>query len=92
MIFKILKQLILLIFLLSRRKLTMIPANLLDRAISNIKYRLGICYVRMGLTPSPTIVRICKHFSNPHPRDPYVINEWPLPMQFNNMQPQKEQI
>ena len=30
----------------------MIPAKLLDRAISNIKYRLGKYYVRMGLTPS----------------------------------------
>ena len=31
----------------------MIPAKPLDRAISNIKYRLGKYYVRMGLTPSP---------------------------------------
>ena len=31
----------------------MIPAKLLDRAISNIKYLLGKYYVRMGLTPSP---------------------------------------
>jgi len=30
----------------------MIPAKPLDRAISNIKYRLGKYYVRMGL-PRP---------------------------------------
>ena len=47
----------------------MIPPKPLDRAISNIKYRLGKYYVRMGLTALPK-VRVCK--------DPYVINEWPL--------------
>ena len=31
----------------------MIPAKPLDRAISNIKYRLGKYYVRMGLTHMP---------------------------------------
>ena len=58
----------------------MIPAKPLDRAISNIKYRLGKYYVRKGLTPSlPPKVRLCRDFSNPSPpRDPYVINEWPL--------------
>ena len=57
----------------------MIPVKPLDRAISNIKYRLGEYYVRMGLTPLPT-VRVCRDFSRlpPLPRDPYVINEWPL--------------
>ena len=45
----------------------MIPAKPLDRAISNIKYRLGKYYVRMGLTPSPLKVRACKDFSNPSP-------------------------
>ena len=55
----------------------MIPAKPLDRAMSNIKYRLGKYYVRMGLTPSPK-VRMCRDSSNPHPRDPYVINEWLL--------------
>ena len=54
------------------------PCKLLNRAISNIKYRLGKYYVRMGLTPPPK-VRVCRDFSNPPlPRDPYVINEWPL--------------
>ena len=56
----------------------MIPAKKLDRAISNIKYRLGKYYVRMGLTLYPPKVRVCRHFSNTPPRDPYVINEWPL--------------
>ena len=56
----------------------MIPAKTFDRAISNIKYRLGKYYVTMGLTLSPQ-VRICRDFSNPPlPRDPYVVNEWPL--------------
>jgi hypothetical protein len=56
----------------------MIPAKPLDRAISNIKYRLGKYYVRMGLTPHPK-VRVCRDFSNPSlPQDSYVINEWPL--------------
>ena len=31
----------------------MTPTKPLDRAISNIKYRLGKYYVRMCLTPSP---------------------------------------
>ena len=53
----------------------MIPAKPLDPAISNIKYRLGKYYVRMGLTPQ---VRVCRDFSSPLARDPYVINEWPL--------------
>ena len=57
----------------------MIPAKPLFRAISKIKYRLGKYYIRMGLTPPPPNVRECRDFSNlPHPRDPYVINEWPL--------------
>ena len=55
----------------------MIPAKPLDRAISNIKYGLGKYYVRMGLTPLSK-VRVCRDFSNPLPRHPYVINEWPL--------------
>ena len=55
----------------------MIPAKPVDRAISNIKYRLGKYYVRMGLTPFPPKVRVCRDFSNPSPpRDAYVINEW----------------
>ena len=44
----------------------MIPAKPLDRAISNMKYRLVKYYVRMGLTPSPQ-VRVCRDFSNPSP-------------------------
>ena len=57
----------------------MVPAKPLDRAISNIKYRLGKYYVRMDLTPHPPKVRVWRDFSNPPlPRDPYVINEWPL--------------
>ena len=56
----------------------MIPAKPLDLAISNIKYCLEKYYIRMGLTPPPK-VRVCKDFSNPSPpRDPYVINKWPL--------------
>ena len=52
----------------------MIPAEPLDRAISNINYRLGKYYVRMSLTPPPQ-VRVFRDFSNPFPpRDPYVIN------------------
>ena len=50
----------------------MIPAKPLDRAISNIKYRLGKYYVRMGLTPSPH-------------RDPCVLNEWSLIPQNKNV-------
>ena len=42
----------------------MIPAKPLDRAISNIKYRLEKYYVKMGLTPSPQ-VRVCGDYSNP---------------------------
>ena len=58
----------------------MIPAKPLDRTISNIKYRLVKYYVRMGLTPHPPKIRVFRDFSNPplFPRDPYVINEWPL--------------
>ena len=37
----------------------MIPSKPLDRAISNIKYRLGKYYVRMGLTHLPK-VRLCQ--------------------------------
>ena len=61
-------------------KRNMIPAKPLDRAISNIKYRLGKYYLRMGLTPSPCKSRVCRDFSNypPLPREPYVINEWAL--------------
>jgi hypothetical protein len=56
----------------------MIPAKPLERAISNIKYRLGKYYVRMGLTPSPE-VRVSRDFSKGSlPQDPYVINERPL--------------
>ena len=58
----------------------MIPAKPVDRAISNIKYRLGKYYARMALTPPPFKLRVCRDFSNP-PRDPYVINEWPLKVQ-----------
>ena len=54
----------------------MIPVKPHDRAISNIKYRLGKYYVRMVLTPPPKVI-VCRDFSNPS-RDPYVINEWPL--------------
>ena len=42
----------------------MVPAKPLDRAISNIKYRLGKFYVRMDFTPPPK-VRVCSDFSNP---------------------------
>ena len=57
----------------------MIPAKPLDRAISNIKYRLGKYYATMGFTPSPPKVRVCRDFSNsPLPWDPYVLNEWPF--------------
>ena len=42
----------------------MIPAKPIDRAISNIKYRLGKYYVRMGLNVLPK-VRVCRNFSNP---------------------------
>ena len=45
----------------------MIPAKPLDLAISNIKYRLGKYYVRMGLTLSPPKVRVCRDFFNPPP-------------------------
>ena len=57
----------------------MIPAKPLDWVISNIKYRLGKYYVRVGLIPPPK-VRVCRNFSNlsPFPQDPYVINEWPF--------------
>ena len=56
----------------------MIPVKPLDRVIPYIKYRLWEYYVRMGLTRSLK-VRVCSDFSNPPlPRDPYVINEWPL--------------
>ena len=43
----------------------MTPAKTRDRAISNIKYRLGKYYVRMGLTPPH--VRIRKIFQTPPP-------------------------
>ena len=56
----------------------MIPAKTLDRAISNIKYRLGKYYVRMGLTPFPQKEYVEIFPTPPLPRDPYVINEWPL--------------
>ena len=57
----------------------MIPAKPLDRVISNIKYRLGKYYIRMGLTPPFPKVRVCRDFFQPlPPRDPYVINEWYL--------------
>jgi hypothetical protein len=36
----------------------MTPVKPLDRAISNIKYRLGKYYVRMDLPPSPKYVEI----------------------------------
>ena len=56
----------------------MTPAKPLDRAISNIKYRLWKYYVRMSLTPLPK-ARVCRDFSNPPlPRNPYVINKLPL--------------
>ena len=42
----------------------MIPAKPLDRAISNIKYRPGKYYVRIGWTPLPK-VRVCRDFSKP---------------------------
>ena len=56
----------------------MIPAKPVDCAISNIKYRLGEYYVRMGLTPSPPRKgRVSRDFFNPSPtpRDPNVMNE-----------------
>ena len=54
----------------------MIPTKPLDRAISNIKFRLGKYYVRKGFDP---LSKVCRDFSKPPlPRDPYVINEWPL--------------
>ena len=56
----------------------MIPAKPLDRAISNITYRLGKYYVRMGLTPLPKVRRVCRFFQPPPPSEPYVTNEWPL--------------
>ena len=66
----------------------MIHAKPLDRAISNIKYRLGKYYVRMGLTPLHK-VRECRDFSNsPLPRDPYVINKQPLTPEENPKKPQ----
>ena len=57
----------------------MIPAKPLDHAISNIIYRLGKYYVRIDLNPLPK-VRVCRDIfpTLPLPRDPYVINEWPL--------------
>ena len=56
----------------------MIPAKPLDRVISNIKYRLGKYYVKMGLTLLSK-VGVSRDFSNPPlSRDPYVINDWPL--------------
>ena len=36
----------------------------LDRAISNIKYRLRKYYVRMGLTLPLPELRVCRDFSN----------------------------
>ena len=50
----------------------MILAKPLDPAISNIKYRLGKCYVRMGLTPLK--VRVCIDFSNPPPSSGPLLN------------------
>ena len=75
------KQLIL-ILLPSRHKLNMIPAKPLNRVISNIKYRLGKYYVRMGLTPSLKYEHV-EIFPTPLPQDPYVINELPLMTNFN---------
>ena len=72
-------QLVVIGFLPSRRKWNMIPVKPLDRAISNVrvKHRLGKYYVRKGLIPPK--VRVCRDFSiPPFPRNPYVINEWPL--------------
>ena len=67
----------------------MIPAKPLDRAIPNIKYRLGNYYIRMGLTPLLPKVRVSRDFSNspPLPRDAYVINEWPLNVRDHVSQP-----
>ena len=45
----------------------MIPAKLLDRAISNIKYLLEKYYIRTSLTPPPPKVRVYRDFSNPPP-------------------------
>ena len=69
----------------------MIPAKSLDCAISNIQYRLGKYYVRMGLIPLPK-VRVCRDFSPPLPRDPYVINEWPLKKPLLNERMNEELI
>ena len=49
----------------------MIPAKPLDRAISNVNYRFGKYYARMGLTPIK--VRVCRDFSSP----------WPLRLRFS---------
>jgi hypothetical protein len=36
--------------------------------------------LRKNVSLTPLKVRVCRHFSNPSspPRDPYIINEWPL--------------
>ena len=62
----------------------MIPAKPLG-AISNIKYRLGKYYLRIGLSPLHPKVRVRRNFSNlpSLPRDPCVINEWRL-ISFDN--------
>ena len=61
----------------------MIPAKPLDRAIFNIKQRLGKYYVRMGLTPLPQSKSMQRFFQPLLPRDPYVNNEWPLNGRFH---------
>ena len=45
----------------------MIPAKTRDRAISNIKYRLGKYYVRMGFTPFPPKQEYVEIFQIPSP-------------------------
>ena len=62
----------------------MIPAKPVDRAISNIKYRLGKYYVRMDLTPSPTKVRDVEIFSTPPPSGPLRNNERPPMTKLND--------
>ena len=55
----------------------MIPPKPLDRAIYNIKYRLGK-YRKNGFDSPPQSKSMQRFFQNPLPRNPYVINEQPL--------------
>ena len=53
----------------------MISAKPLDHAISNIKYRLGKYYVRMGLTPPSQSKSMYRFFQTPPPSGP-LHNKW----------------